>query len=128
MVTLHAMPAGVRLFLAYGLGLLAVLGLSLRWVIDQAIDAPVSPIGVAWMALLAYTIFTLTMVLQRKQAARGLALGLTSLLVFPFAALAWFGLTGIASQVPATLFLLALAGLLFSGLGRSSARRYFSEL
>ena len=33
------------------------------------------------MALLAYTIFTTTLVLQRKEAARGLALGLASLVV-----------------------------------------------
>ncbi|MGZ6270327.1 MAG: hypothetical protein ACXWMU_07145 [Candidatus Limnocylindrales bacterium] len=122
------MPPGVKLFLAYGLGLLAILGLSLRWVVDQAIDAPLSPLGLAWMALLAYTIFTVTLVLQRKQAARGLAIGLTTLLVFPFGAVAWFGLTGIATQIPATLFLLALAGLLFSGLTRPSARAFFTEL
>ncbi|HEX8939587.1 MAG TPA: hypothetical protein VF763_05440 [Candidatus Limnocylindrales bacterium] len=127
MGTFAAMPPGVKLFLAYGLALLAILGLSLRWVVDQAIDAPVSPIGVAWMALLAYTIFTVTLVLQRKHAARGLALGLTSLLIFPFGALAWFGLTGVASQVPATLFLLALAGLLFRGLTLPSARAFFVE-
>lgn len=128
METLQAMPPGVKLFLAYGLGLLAILGLSLRWVVDQAIDAPVSPLGLAWMALLAYTIFTVTLVLQRKQAARGLAIGLTTLLVFPFGAVAWFGLTGIATQIPATLFLLALAGLLLSGLTRPSARAFFTEL
>ena len=33
------------------------------------------------MVLLAYTIFTTTLVLQRKQAARGLALGLASLTI-----------------------------------------------
>ena len=33
------------------------------------------------MILLAYTIFTTTLVLQRKQAARGLALGLASLTI-----------------------------------------------
>ena len=33
------------------------------------------------MVLLAYTIFTITMVLQRKQAARGLALGLATLTI-----------------------------------------------
>ena len=47
--------------------------------IDQAIGAPVSGPGVVVMVLLAYTIFTTTLVLQRKQAARGLALGLASL-------------------------------------------------
>ncbi len=125
--TIGAMPGGVKLFLAYGLILLAILGLAMRWVVDQAIDAPVSLIGVAWMALLAYTIFTLTLVLQRKQVARGLAIGLTSLLVFPFSAVAWFGLTGIRSQVPATAFLLALAGLLLLGLTRPAVRAFFNE-
>ena len=33
------------------------------------------------MVLLAYTIFTTTLVLQRKEASRGLALGLASLTV-----------------------------------------------
>ena len=33
------------------------------------------------MVLLAYTIFTTTLVLQRKQAGRGLALGLASLTI-----------------------------------------------
>ena len=40
-----------------------------------------SPEGIVVMVLLAYTIFTTTLVLQRKQAARGLALGLASLTV-----------------------------------------------
>ena len=37
--------------------------------------------GLVVMVLLAYTIFTTTLVLQRKQAARGLALGLASLTI-----------------------------------------------
>ena len=41
----------------------------------MAISAPVSLPGIVVMVLLAYTIFTITMVLQRKQAARGLAAG-----------------------------------------------------
>ena len=36
--------------------------------------------GIVLMALLAYTIFTITLVLQRKMAARGLSLGLVSLI------------------------------------------------
>ena len=49
--------------------------------IDLAIGAPVSGPGVVVMVLLAYTIFTTTLVLQRKEASRGLALGLASLTV-----------------------------------------------
>ena len=75
------MPGGIRLFLAYAVLILAGIGLSLRFVIDQAISAPVSLPGVVVMILLAYTIFTTTLVIQRKQAARDLALGLSSLTV-----------------------------------------------
>ena len=67
------MPFVVRLFLGYALVILCLIGLSLRFVVDQAISAPVSPIGIVVMALLAYTIFTTTLVIQRKEAARGLA-------------------------------------------------------
>ena len=72
---IREMPGGIRLFLVYALLILAGVGLSLRFVVDQAIAAPVSLTGVVVMVLLAYTIFTITLVLQRKQAARGLALG-----------------------------------------------------
>ena len=73
------MPGGIRLFLVYALLILAGIGISLRFVIDMAIGAPVSGPGVVVMVLLAYTIFTTTLVIQRKQAGRGLALGLASL-------------------------------------------------
>ena len=72
---IRAMPGGIRLFLVYALLILAGIGISLRSVVDQAISAPVSFEGLVVMVLLAYTIFTTTLVLQRKQAARGLALG-----------------------------------------------------
>lgn len=124
--TVRSMPTGVRLFLAYALGLLALIGLSMRWVIDQAIDAPVSLVGLVWMCLLAYTIFTTTLVLQRKQAARGLALGLTTLLV-PAVPLAWLTLNGLAAQWPITLALALLAAMLFVGLTRPDVRGYFDE-
>ncbi len=125
--SVRSMPLGVRLFLFYAFGLLAFIGLSLRWVIDQAIDQPVSFIGVVWMCLLAYTIFTTTMTLQRKQAARGLAIGLTSLLV-PAVPLAWLTLGGFPTQWPITIALALLAVAVFSGLARPNARAYFSEL
>ena len=71
----RAMPGGIRLFLVYAFLILAGIGLSLRSVVDPAISTPVSFEGLVVMALLAYTIFTTTLVLQRKQAARTLALG-----------------------------------------------------
>ena len=64
---IREMPGGIRLFLVYALSLLAVIGLSMRYVIDLAIGAPVSPTGVVVMVLLAYTIFTIT--LARKSSA-----------------------------------------------------------
>lgn len=115
------MPSGIRLFLVYALILLAVIGLSLRFVIDQAIAAPVSPLGVVVMVLLAYTIFTTTLVLQRKQAARTLAIGLASLTVplVPFLLLG-----GLIVQA---VFVAALAALLLRGLLRPEVRAYLSE-
>ncbi len=78
---LRAMPGGVRIFLGYAFLILGLIGLSLRWVVDQAISAPVSLPGVVVMVLLAYTIFTTTLVLQRKEASRTLALGLSTLTI-----------------------------------------------
>jgi hypothetical protein len=115
------MPAGLRFFLVYALLLLAGIGLSLRYVIDQAIDAPVSPIGVVWMALLAYTIFTITLVLQRKEAGRGFALGLATLTI-PAVPLLAFSQLG-----PAALVVGIVAVVLFRGLTRESVRAYLNE-
>jgi hypothetical protein len=80
---LRAMPGPIRLFLAYAFVILAGIGLSLRFVVDEAIAAPVSLTGIVVMVLLAYTIFTTTLVLQRKEASRTLALGLSSLTIPP---------------------------------------------
>ena len=60
------MPGGIRLFLVYAFLILAGIGLSLRTVVDLAISMPVSFEGLVVMALLAYTIFTTTLVIQRK--------------------------------------------------------------
>src|SRR5258706_11956098 len=79
--TLRAMPNGVRFFLVYAFLMLAFLGLTLPLVVDQAVTVPISGIGLVWMLLLAYLIFTVTLVLQRKQAAYMLSLGLASLTV-----------------------------------------------
>ncbi len=118
----RAMPGGIRLFLVYALLILVAIGLSLRYVVDQAIAAPVSPLGVLVMVLLAYTIFTTTLVLQRKQAARGLAIGLASLLIPAVLLL-------LTSPVhPATPFFVAAFGiLLFRGLLRPEVRTYLAE-
>jgi hypothetical protein len=115
------MPPGVRIFLGYAFLVLGGIGLSLRWVVDQAISAPVSPAGIIVMVLLAYTIFTTTLVLQRKEAGRRLALGLSTLTIpaIPLALLA---------ALPLFAFLVAiLAALLFFGLTRNDVREYLSE-
>lgn len=126
LATLNDMPPGVRLFVAYGLVILAGIGLAMPWVVNQAVDAPVSLPGLVAMALLAYTIFTLTLVLQRKEAAYGLALGLCTL-TLPAIPLAWLSLTGLASQLPVTVAIAALAGGLFTGLSRPSVRSFLRE-
>jgi len=118
---LRAMPGGIRLFLVYALLILAGIGISLRSVVDLAISVPVSFEGLVVMALLAYTIFTTTLVLQRKQAARSLALGLASLTV-PLVPLL------LLSQLPVeAIFVAALSLLLFRGLLRPEVRTYLNE-
>ncbi len=115
------MPAGVRLFLGYALLILAGIGISLPSVVDQAVQVPVTLPGLVVMILLAYTIFTTTLVLQRKEASRPLALGLASLTIpaVPLLLLAGFPLPAIV------VLLFAIA--LFRGLTRPSVRSYLSE-
>jgi hypothetical protein len=116
------MPPGVLVFLVYAFLVLAVLGLSLPIVVDQAVVAPISFIGLVWMALLAYLIFTMTLVLQRKQAAFGLALGLTSLIV-PLALVLLFADGGwVGSIVAAVVFVVVVWSL-----RRPRSRAWFSE-
>ena len=76
---IRAMPGGIRLFLVYAFLILAGIGIALPYVVNLAIGAPVTLEGVVLMVLLAYTIFTTTLVLQRKEAARNLAFGLATL-------------------------------------------------
>ena len=118
---LRAMPGGVRIFLGYAFLVLGLIGLSLRWVVDQAISAPVSLPGVVVMILLAYTIFTTTLVIQRKEASRTLALGLSTL------TLPAVPLLLLAAQPLAAIVVAALAGLLFFGLTRPEVRTWLSE-
>jgi len=114
-------PLALLLFLGYAFLILGAIGVSLRWVVDLAISAPVSLPGIAVMILLAYTIFTITMVLQRKQAARGLAIGLATLTV-PAVPLLLLG------PVPAVAIAPAALGLaLFAGLTRPAVKAWLSE-
>lgn len=119
--TIRAMPAGVRGFLAYALVVLVGIGLSLRYVVDLAIAAPVSPPGIVVMVLLAYTIFTITLVLQRKEAARGLALGLSSL---SLPLVPWCLVVGLPVGA---VFFAALAALLIRGLRSPATRAFLAE-
>ncbi|MBF8289061.1 MAG: hypothetical protein HW391_29 [Chloroflexi bacterium] len=121
LAAVRAMPGPIRLFLACALVLLAGIGISLRYVIDLAIAAPVSLPGIVVMALLAYTIFTVTLVLQRKAAGRSLALGLSSLSVPP---ILWAVVQG---QPIVAIFFSALALLLIRGLRRPEVATYLSE-
>lgn len=116
-----SMPPVIQVFLGYAFLILGVIGLSLRFVVDQAVAAPVSPIGLVVMALLAYDIFTITLVLQRKEAARSLALGLASLTIpaVPLAAL--------SGALPVALLVAALGLLLLRGLTGPAARAWLSE-
>lgn len=116
------MPAGIRLFLLYASLILVGVGLSLRYVVDQAIAAPVSLPGIVVMVLLAYTIFTMTLVLQRKQAAFGLAIGLASLTI-PLVLL--LAVSPVHPALP--VFSAAFGLLLFRGLLRPDVRTYLSE-
>jgi hypothetical protein len=118
---LRAMPPGIRIFLGYAFLILGAIGLSLRWVVDQAISVPISPIGVVAMVLLAYTIFTTTLVLQRKEASRVLALGLATL-TLPAVPLMLLAALPLFALIAA-----AFAGLLFFGLTRPEVRAWLSE-
>jgi len=115
------MPNGVKFVLGFGFLLLAAVGLTLPLVIDQAVQAPVSPLGILWMLLLAYLIFTLTLILQRKQAAWMLSIGLASLAV-PIAIVLYFW-----AGVPGAILGIGLVGMLFTALRGQRVREWFSE-
>lgn len=119
---LRQMPPGVMVFLAYAFVVLAVLGLSMPLVIAQAVEAPISFIGLVWMLLLAYLIFTMTLVLQRKQAAYGLALGLATLCI-PLAPVLFLSPAGV---IGAIIALLVFAVVLWS-LRLPRSRTWFVE-
>ena len=104
------MPWGVGLFLAYAFLVLAAGGLALGPVVERAVLIPITFEGVVLMALLAYSIFTITLVLQRKAAARGLSLGLVSLALPAIPLLLLWG------QVILAVVVAALGLLLYRGL------------
>jgi succinate-acetate transporter protein len=119
--TLRDMPNGVRLFLAYGLVVLALIGLVLPGVVALAAEVPITGPGVVLMLLLAYTIFTITLVLQRKRAAWWLAVGLSSLTVPLLVFL-------VLAEVPLGALAMALLTVgLFLGLRTTAARRWFDQ-
>ena len=120
--TVRAMPPGVLVFLGYSFVVLSVLGLSMPVVIDQAVQAPITFIGLVWMLLLAYLIFTMTLVLQRKQAAYMLSLGLTSLLL-PLATVLLFAPAGWILSIAAVLLFIVVVW----SLRRPHSREWFSE-
>jgi hypothetical protein len=117
----RGMPTGVLVLIAFGLLLLAGLGLTLPLVINQAIDAPVSPMGILWMLLIAYLVFTLTLVFQRKQAAWNLSLGMATLVV-PLTLVLWQYASALGAVVG-----LALGVLLVLALRGPHVRTWFSQ-
>jgi hypothetical protein len=118
---LREMPNGVRVVLGFGFVLLAGIGLTLPLVINEAVEAPVSPLGILWMLLLAYLVFTLTLILQRKQAAWLLSLGLATLSI-PVAFILYTG-AGTLGAVAGVV----LVVVLFLALRSPRARTWFSE-
>ena len=116
------MPAGVMAFLVYGFLILVFLGLTLPLVIEQAVEAPISFMGLIWMLLLAYLIFTMTLVLQRKQVAFPLALGLVSLCL-PLVPLAYLSPAGL----PGAMAVLAVFIVEAWSLRRPRTRAWFVE-
>jgi hypothetical protein len=121
-MSLRGMPFGLLLFLVYAALIMVGIGLSLRTIVDQATLAPVSFQGVVVMILLAYTIFTTTLVLQRKQAAFGLAVGLASLTI---PTVLFLAVSPVHPAIP--VFAAAFTVLLFRGLLRPEVRTFLSE-
>ena len=121
MVSVRGMPWSVGLFLVYAFLILVGVGLSLGYVVDMALEVPITLQGMVVMALLAYTIFTITLVLQRKAAARNLAIGLTTLAIpaIPLALLAGQVVLAIAAGV--------LAFVIYRGLRSPAAGAWLDQ-
>lgn len=121
MISVRGMPWGIALFLVYAFLILAGVGLALGPVVEQAIQVPITFTGVVLMALLAYTIFTTTLVLQRKAAASNLALGLLSLAIpaVPLAVL--------INQLVGAVVIVVVAIVLFRGLRTPAAVAWLDQ-
>jgi hypothetical protein len=124
MVSVRRLPWGIGLFLAYAFLILAGAALALGPVVERAVLIPITFEGIVLMALLAYTIFTITLVLQRKEAARNLAIGLATLTVpaIPLALLMG-GRLGIVGAI----VIAVLALLLYRGLRSPAARAWLNQ-
>ena len=120
-IAVRGMPWGVALFLAYAFLVLGGAGLALGPVVEQAVLVPITLQGVVLMALIAYAIFTITLVLQRKAAARGLALGLVSLAV-PAVPLAL-----VVGQAVWAVIVVLVAVVVLSGLRTAGARAWLDQ-
>ena len=121
MISVRGMPWGVALFLAYAFLILGGVGLALGPVVEEAIQVPITFTGVVLMALLAYTIFTVTLVLQRKAAARTLALGLLSL------AIPAVPLAVVINQLVGAVLIVALAFVILRGLRSRAAVAWLDQ-
>ena len=121
MISVRGMPWGVALFLAYAFLILGGVGLALGPVVEEAIQVPITFTGVVLMALLAYTIFTVTLVLQRKAAARTLALGLLSL------AIPAVPLAVVINQFVGAVVIVVVAYVLFRGLRTPAAVAWLDQ-
>ena len=119
---IRRVPWGIAILLVYGFLILAAVGLALPAVVAMATDMPVSLPGLVVMALLAYTIFTLTLVLQRKAAARILTLGLASLTVPAILLALLYG------QAILGVIVALFAALLFRGLTRPAVAGWLDEV
>jgi hypothetical protein len=119
---LRDMPRGVLVFLVYAFLLLALVGLTTPLIINQAVESPISPIGVVWMLLLAYLIFTITLTLQRKQAGYPLAIGLSTL-TLPFVLFMYFS----PAQLLGAAIALLIALIVIGSLRRPTTRTWFVE-
>jgi hypothetical protein len=120
--TVREMPPGVLIFMGYCFIVLSAIGLTMPIVIDMAVSAPITFVGLVVMLLLAYLIFTMTMVLQKKQAAYQLSLGLTTLLL-PLAAVLLFAPGGFVISIAAVILFVIVVW----SLRRPASREWFSE-
>lgn len=128
-------PLGVLLWFGWAFALLGLTGLLLPKIIgfvDFSENAPFSVLGIFMMLEIAVLIFGITVALQRKRVAWGLAI-VIALLAAPFLGglpPALLDFTAEAASGWYTLFVplgLVISLILVVGLLRPGARAYFSE-